>query len=290
VVDEERMHIETAIEFGEETNHDVSPQQIQEDLRLFIVPDVQKLISAYQHGEWVRHGLRVVLAGKPNVGKSSLMNQLLRQERVIVTEIAGTTRDTIEEGFEIEGVPILLTDTAGLRRSNDPIETIGQNKAQQAIDKADLVLFMIDGSRPVDDDDRELAEKIDGRPLLVLRNKSDLIPNPDRRAMLDQTPPEGYLDISALTGEGLERLKTIILSYCGENQRIEEEKYLPNQRQKELLVKIQTVLERALEEGQTLETLAIDLRDSERYFNQILGIDVEQDVLDAIFQRFCIGK
>jgi tRNA modification GTPase len=290
VMDEERIHIEVAIEFGEETEEDVSPQQIQENLGRFIVPEVQHLISAYQHGEWVRHGLRVVLAGKPNVGKSSLMNQLLRQERVIVTEIAGTTRDTIEEGFEIEGVPILLTDTAGLRRSADPIETIGQSKAQQAIDQADLILFMIDGSCPVEDDDRELAKKVDGRPLMVLRNKSDLVPNPDRRAVLDQPPPEGYLDISALTGEGLERLKAKILSYCGENQRLEDDRYLPNQRQKDLLVKVRNVLRMALEEGQTLETLAIDLRDCERYFNQILGIDVEQDVLDAIFQRFCIGK
>jgi tRNA modification GTPase len=290
VIDEARIHIEAAIEFGEETDLDVTPQDIQKDLRNLIVPDVQQLINAYQQGEWVRHGLRVVLAGKPNVGKSSLMNQLLRQERVIVTEVAGTTRDTIEEGFEIDGVPILLTDTAGLRRSADPIEMMGQAKAQRAIEQADLILFMIDGSQPLEEADRDLAEKIDGRPRLILRNKSDLVPNPARRTGLDRPPPEGYLDISALKGDGLERLKNRILAHVGVSQRMEDEACLPNRRQKELLEKIHSSLAFALESGQTLETLAIDLRDCEGYFKQILGIDVDQDVLDAIFQRFCIGK
>ncbi len=290
VIDDCRVRIEAAIEFGEEADMDVSWQDIQEVMGRAIAPVVNQMVSAHRNGEWLRQGLSVVLAGKPNVGKSSLMNMLLQRERVIVTEVAGTTRDTIEEGFDIGGVPILLTDTAGLRRNADPIEIIGQNKARQAVEQSDLVLFMIDGSRPVDDSDCDLRERLDGLPHLVVRNKSDLVPDPNRRTCLDPPPLDGYLDISALRGDGIEALKAKILTYAGINQGVEIDPWIPNRRQKDLLVKIQGVLANAGEACPTIDTLAIDLRDCEGYFNQILGIDVEQDVLDAIFQRFCIGK
>ena len=290
IIDDCRMRIEAAIEFGEEAEMDVSPKEIQEVLVRAIVPVVSQMVSAHRKGEWLRNGLRVVLAGKPNVGKSSLMNMLLQRERVIVTEIAGTTRDTIEEGFDIGGIPILLTDTAGLRPNADPIEMIGQKMAQQAIEQSDVVLFMIDGSQPVDGSDQDLLERLEGLPYLVVRNKSDLVTDPRQRACLVPDPLEGYLDISALFGDGLEALKAKILTYAGINQDTEIDPWLPNRRQKDLLVKISSVLANACEAGPTIDSLAIDLRDCERYFNQILGIDVQQDVLDAIFQRFCIGK
>jgi len=285
-----RVRIEAAIDFGEEDGTDLSAQEIQNGIRHGLPPPVQQLIAAYQQGEWVRHGLRVVLAGKPNVGKSSLMNQLLNRERVIVTDIPGTTRDTVEEGFDIEGVPIRLTDTAGLRSSQDPVERIGQAMAEQAMEQADLILFMIDGSQPVDAADRAIAEKLGHQPHLVLRNKSDLVPDPGERARLDPPPTGGYLDISALHGEGLERLKAQILLRAGVEPRMETEACLPNLRQKNLLAQARDVLTDALASDSGLDTLAIDLRDCERYLNQILGIEVEQDVLDEIFQRFCIGK
>lgn len=289
-VDDLRMRTEAAIEFDEETDLDLSPQEIQDELQSRILPVVAELVEGYQQGEWVRHGFRVVLAGKPNVGKSSLMNQLLRQDRVIVTEVAGTTRDTVDEGFEIDGIPVVLTDTAGLRPSEDPIERIGQEKAQQAIDRADLILLMIDGSQPVEDEDLALVKRLKDRPCLFLRNKSDLFADAGPCAILEPPPCDGYVDVSALRGDGLESLKERILSRAGMARHNDVEACLPNRRQKDLLVKIKTMFDNALETFQTLETLAIDLRDCERYLNQILGIDVDQDVLDAIFQRFCIGK
>ena len=290
IIEDSRMQIEAAIEFGEETEMDVAPRDIQDLLGNTVLPVIDQLVAGHQRGEWLRNGLRVVLAGKPNVGKSSLMNRLLKKERVIVTEIAGTTRDTIEEGFEIEGVPILLSDTAGLRCNPDPIERIGQEKARQAIEQADLILFMIDGSRSVDDYDRELAEELEGLPQLVVRNKVDLVADPAQRAVLDQPPSDGYLDISALRGDGIETLKAKIMDHIGENLEIDNDPWLPNRRQKDLLVKVQTLIGSALEKGQTIDALSMDLRDCERYFNQILGIDIEQDVLETIFKRFCIGK
>ena len=219
IIEDSRMRIEAAIEFGEETEMDVAPQDIKDLLAHIVLPVIDKLVAAHQQGEWLRNGLHVVLAGKPNVGKSSLMNCLLQKERVIVTEFAGTTRDTIEEGFEIEGVPIILSDTAGLRSNPDPIERIGQEKARQAIERADLILFMIDGSQSADDYDRDLAANIEGLPHLVVRNKVDLVADPAKRAVLDQRPLDGYLDISALRGDGLETLKAKILDHVGERFR-----------------------------------------------------------------------
>jgi len=290
VIGDLRMRTEAAIEFDEETDIDLLPQDLHKHLQNKILPVITQLIESYQQGEWIRHGLRVVLAGKPNVGKSSLMNRLLHQERVIVTEVAGTTRDTIEEGFEINGIPVVLTDTAGLRPSKDPIERIGQEKAQQAIDRADLILLMIDGSQPVTEEDRVIAKRLEGYPCLVLRNKSDLFAEGGAQAALEPPPRDGYLDVSALSGHGLESLKNRIVFRAGMTQRNDDEAFLPNRRQKDLLVKIKTMLDNAIETWQTLETLAIDLRDCEQYLNQILGINVDQDVLDGIFERFCIGK
>ncbi len=290
IIDESRMRIEAAIEFGEETDMDVAPQDIQDMLGQKVLPVINQLIVAHQHGEWLRNGLRIVLVGKPNVGKSSLMNRLLQKERVIVTPIAGTTRDTIEEGFEIEGVPILLTDTAGLRRHPDPIERVGQEKAWQAIEQADLLLFMIDGSQSVDDYDRELADKVEGRPHLVVRNKVDIVADPARRASFAAPPLDGYLDISALRGDGLETLKTKIMDHFGEDLAIGNDTWLPSRRQKDLLMKVQSLLSDSLATSPTIDALAMDLKDCEHYFNQIIGIDVEPDVLETIFKRFCIGK
>ena len=290
IIDDSRMRIEAAIEFGEETDMDIAPQDIQDVLDQTVLPVVDQLIAAYQHGEWLRNGLRVVLVGKPNVGKSSLMNRLLQKERVIVTPIPGTTRDTIEEGLEIKGIPILLTDTAGLRRHPDPIERIGQEKAWQAVEQADLILFMIDGSQSVDDYDRDMVAKFEGLPHLVVRNKVDLVADPTRLAVLDRLPLDGYLDISALRGDGIETLKSLIIDRFGEDIGIENDTWLPNRRQKEILVKVQSLLSGMFTTNPTIDALAIDLRDCERYFNQILGIDVEPDVLETIFKRFCIGK
>lgn len=288
-----RSLIEAAIDFDDEIQTDIPLDSIADKIAVQVIPALQELVSNYQSGRLLREGLRVVLAGKPNVGKSSLMNKLLNQERVIVSEVPGTTRDTIEEGIEIDGIPILICDTAGLADSNDPIERIGQKRSQEAIENSDLILFMIDGSQPLDDSDRGLVEFLGERFHLVLRNKIDLVKNMDQLTRLKKTPTEGYLDISAIDGQGLDGLKKRLLSAAGVDQRAEAEACLPNLRQKMLLNKVLSVLSGVLDQiGTTgyFETLAIDLRDCERYFNQILGDDVEPDVLDEIFNRFCIGK
>lgn len=293
VVIEMRALIEAAIEFGDEIETEIPLEALKTQITDQLIGPVRNLISQYEGGRLLRDGLRVVLAGKPNVGKSSLLNQLLEQDRAIVTDVPGTTRDTIEEGIEIDGIPILICDTAGLAESTDPIERMGQKRAQAAIEKADLVLFMIDGSQPLDDNDRELLSFLGDRAYIVLRNKVDLVFDDSQPTPLDETPSEGYLDISALHGQGLTALKSRLLAAARVDQKAEADACLPNLRQKMLLTQAMAVLSETTDqkrEGIVADMAAIDLRDCEGYFNQILGDGVEQDVLDEIFNRFCIGK
>jgi len=293
IVIEARALVEASIDFGEEIEGESPLDAIRTNLLEQVVPAAKDLVENYRSGRLLREGLRVVLAGKPNVGKSSLMNQLLNQDRAIVTDVPGTTRDTIEEGIEIEGIPVIICDTAGLSDSDDPIERLGQQRALDAIEHADMILFMIDGSLPLEPSDHDLVQIIGNRTHIVLRNKIDLVPHPDQRTPLDHTPMGGWLDISALKGVGIDALKKTLLSASGIDHRGEAEACLPNLRQKILLTRVLSVLSGGLsQDASTIaaETLAMDLRDVEGYFNQILGINVEHDVLDDIFNRFCIGK
>jgi tRNA modification GTPase len=293
IVIEIRALIEAGIEFGEEVEIEGPLDKIETQISDQLMGPLRKLVNQYEDGRLLREGLRVVLAGKPNVGKSSLLNQLLEQDRAIVTNVPGTTRDTIEEGIEIDGIPILICDTAGLGESEDPIERMGQKRTQDAIENADLVLFMVDGSQPLDDNDRDLIAFLGDREQIVLRNKIDLVSGNHHLTALDETPLESYLDISALHGQGVEVLKKRLLDAARVDQRAEAQACLPNLRQKILLTRALAVLSGAIDqirEDIDIDLIAIDLRACEDYFNQILGDGVEQDVLDEIFNRFCIGK
>ena len=293
IVIELRALIEAAIDFGDDIEGAAPDMSLRDRITSALRLPVENLLRHYHDGRLLREGLRVVLAGKPNVGKSSLMNQLLNHERAIVTDVPGTTRDTIEESIQIDGIPIRICDTAGLRSSDDPLERMGQQRAQMAIDTADLILLMIDGSQPLDDNDRHLLGRLAHRSYVVVRNKIDLVSDADMLTVLDQTPLGGYLYISALNGTGMQRLKKRLLEAAGVDERAEAEACLPNTRQRELLKRALAVLNSAVEPvmgSESLDTMAMDLQDCQRYFNQILGIDVEKDVLDDIFARFCIGK
>lgn len=287
-----RSRIEAAIDFGEEDGTAFSPGRVHAMLRAEVMPAVEKLLEGHAEGRLLRHGMRVALAGKPNVGKSSLMNLLLRRNRAIVTEYPGTTRDTIEEGVAIDGLPILLNDTAGLREAEDPVEQIGQKRAKEAIAAADFVLMIIDASRPIDTSDNDILALIEDRPYLLVRNKVDLVPEESRRSGAELPHPYGRVDISALYEQGLEALKQRIVGFAGVDGAGESDGCMPNQRQKQLLTKAYSALQSAVAPeggGGALELMAVDLKDCEGYFNQILG-DVAVDVLDTIFGRFCIGK
>ena len=288
-----RARIEAAIDFGEEDDTRLAPRSLRELIRTEMIPVVEKLLEGYAEGRLLRHGMRVALAGKPNVGKSSLMNVLLRRNRAIVTEYPGTTRDTLEEGLVINGLPILLNDTAGLGVTQDPVEEMGQTRAKEVIADADLVLMIIDASRPTDSMEDDILALIADRPYILVRNKVDLVPEVGKRSGRGLPHPNGRLDISARYEHGIEALKHRIIELAGVEGCTESDGCMPNQRQKILLTEALCLLKSAgdpEEGGSALELMAVDLKDCERYFNQILGVDVNADVLDTIFSRFCIGK
>lgn len=260
-----------------------------------LLPAIADLIDHYAERRVLREGLGLTLVGKPNVGKSSLLNALVRKERAIVTPIPGTTRDLIEDSFLLAGVQIRILDTAGIRAKADRIETIGINKALESMDQADLVIWLIDRSEPLSAEDDLIHQRLQGKPFLVILNKSDLPPVtlPDQVNHRYQ-PPRGVLEISALSPEDGERLrqhlkKQMLQGLFSETSR----PFVPNLRQQQSLAAASEALRRAVklaaEEGFP-ELVNTELQSARRSFDQILGLGADADLLDRIFSRFCIGK
>ena len=242
----------------------------------------------------LREGMQVTIIGKPNVGTSSLMNALLRETRAIVTEIPGTTRDTIEEGVSVRGIPIRLTDTAGIRQTEDVIEKIGIEKSKESFNRADLVIFMIDRSQPLDEEDYEIIRHLDGKKSIVILNKTDLPPvvsDEEARALL----PEAVL-IEAAVGQsiGITELEDAIenLVYGGRVKQ-QDSVLVSNVRHIALLEEAQRALDDAIgmaESLQPLEFLEIDVNHAYELLGEIIGEAVGDDIIEEVFARFCLGK
>ena len=247
-------------------------------------------------GRIIREGLAVAIIGRPNVGKSTLLNALLQEERAIVTPIPGTTRDRIEEWVELDGIPFKLIDTAGVREVRDEVERIGVELALKAAEGADLVLFMLDLSEPLTAEDRAIARPLAGKRALLLLNKSDLGRSfsPQEALQALGIEPEGVLEISAKLGTGLEELKRRLVELVWEG-RLErpEGLFLLNIREKELLQRAKEALGRTLADaraGATPDLLAIGLEEVLTILGELTGEDLTEEVIDRIFADFCVGK
>lgn len=252
--------------------------------------EMERMIASFQTGRTLREGLSILLLGRPNVGKSSLLNTLIGEARAIVTDIPGTTRDTIEETFVFGGFPLRLIDTAGVRQTDDPIEAEGVRRAKEKIKGADLVLLVLDGSLSPQEDDFLALEACRGKRILLVRNKSDLSFSPLPVPFTDLP----RVDISVLTGEGIDSLRKAILEPFagGEGERLAEAAILTDRRHREALVRAHEGLSRFLEvsEGISPEFLALELRSILDALGEITGETTPGDVLEQIFSRFCIGK
>lgn len=256
--------------------------------------EIGALLATYDQGRMFREGLKVVITGRPNVGKSSLMNVLLGAERVIVTPIPGTTRDFIEEAIRINGLAVRLTDTAGIREGGDRIEREGVERVWERLAGADVILFLLDGSEDLTGEDRDILARVRGRKVLVAVNKSDL----PRR--LRETVLEGVLGdtrplwISAKKGEGIDRLKEeILLCALGKDVPAEAETMIGNLRHKVAFETAAAFLLKArenLRQGSPAELAAQDLREALQHLGEIVGASTCEEVLDRIFSRFCLGK
>ena len=277
-------HIEAHIDFPDE---DIAPDT-KEQLVKRLESGVQfmdELLATASEGQILRRGIRAAIIGRPNAGKSSLLNQLLGHERAIVSPVPGTTRDTIEETANIRGIPVIFVDTAGIRESRDAIEAEGIRRSRESLARAELVLEVIDGSEPVNDAQEQLTGGTNGKHLLVL-NKIDL---PQKA----EIPQEGHR-ISCKTGEGLEQLKDAIRdAVWGGKVGGEMHEVMINARHQEALQRarrhtLHTI--EALRTNQTIELAAMDLRIATNAIGEIVGKTTTEDILDSIFSQFCIGK
>lgn len=283
-----QVFVEAWIDFPEEELPEEDLQDIQNKISL-IVAQMAELTDSYNTGKLLTEGASILLIGRPNSGKSSLLNSLLGEDRAIVTDIPGTTRDLLEEGITLAGVPVKLVDTAGLRQSSDPVEMEGVRRAKQKIVQADLVLLLIDGSVPFDKQDLFSYEACKGSAVFVVRTKADLM-------QVAELPFSEYpvYQLSTKTGDGLGGLKKAMADFLlGDYQQQGETVLLTEQRHYDSLSAAAKSLKNALNalsENQSLEFIAFDLRDSLQYLGHISGETTTDSVLSGIFSQFCIGK
>jgi tRNA modification GTPase len=252
---------------------------------------IEELLSSVDQGIIYRQGIRAAIVGRPNVGKSSLLNGLLRTSRAIVTPIPGTTRDTLEETINLQGIPLTLVDTAGIAESEDLVEKLGIERSRQALSRADLALMVVDVSEPLQESDWKIADLIGNKPTILVINKTDL---PVAAAVDDLLPGVKRVNISALTEEGLEELEEAIVETIFSGQVVASDVPLANNpRHKEAL---QSTLEhvRAAEDASqrkmSTDFIAIDLAAAVNVLGEITGETATEDLLEIIFSEFCVGK
>jgi tRNA modification GTPase len=289
------VNVEAYIDFPEDEIEISSTQAMLKSMEE-IDKELQILLKTYDEAKFFREGLLTAIVGRPNVGKSSLLNAILKKDRAIVTEFPGTTRDIIEEYLNIKGLPLRIMDTAGIREVQDIAEKEGVKRSLQSIKDADLVIAIFDSSEPLKDEDFEVIQKVKDKNTIFVLNKSDLQSAIDRNSIssLVPRPSSSILNISATRGDGLEDLKDRIFESCLKDWKEEREGVVvTNLRHKIAIENAKTSLNRAVSaliENQPLEILALELRDSLDRLGEVVGVVTTEDILNKIFNNFCIGK
>ena len=285
------VQLEAAIDYPEEDIEEVTYDRAAEVLAEGQAA-VARLVRQGSAGRILREGLRTAIVGRPNVGKSSLLNSLLQADRAIVSNIPGTTRDIIEEQMTIGGIPLVLTDTAGLRDTEDLVEKIGVERSRAALEDAQLALVVLDGSQPLSGEDRELLRSLKDRKKLILVNKSDLPQMLDTEGLQREYGSSDVIVLSVKTGEGMEQVEQWLREFVyGEGS--ESGSMTQNARQQDLLEKALRSLEDALEGARQhlpYDCLTIDLTQTLHDLGEITGEDVPDEIIDEIFAQFCVGK
>ena len=256
--------------------------------------EIGSLLATAGAGRMIREGIRVAIVGRPNVGKSSLMNCLLRQSRAIVTEIPGTTRDTIEEAVSIRDIPVYLIDTAGIRQTEDLVEMIGIERTKEAFNSADLVVFIADASEPLTEEDGDILARLEDRRSLVLLNKTDLGNAVTPRDITNISPNSDIIKTSLISGSGITEIEDRIESLVYGGQLAQKDSVMvSNVRHEELLRKAGQSIDDATvitETGEPLDIIEIDIREAYDSLGEIIGETVSDEVIDEVFSRFCLGK
>ncbi len=286
-------HLEVSIDFAEEDVEEITYQTLEEKA-IELRNEIKKLYDTAESGKILRDGLKTVIVGKPNVGKSSLLNSILGENRAIVTDIAGTTRDVIEEFVNIKGIPLKIVDTAGIRETEDVVEKIGVEKSRESFSTADLVIMVLDASRKLSEEDMEILESLKNKKTIVLLNKMDLEPQIELEKIEEFVNSEDIIKISALKHQGIEELQDKIeaMVYHG-SVKNSSNLMITNSRHKDALFKAYESINdaiSAIEQRMPYDFIEVDFKNIWDYLGYINGDTVREDLLDTIFANFCIGK
>jgi len=286
-------HIEASIDYPEYEIGDLSLEQMTTSINEN-KSKIQALVQSFDNGKIIREGIKTAIIGKPNVGKSSLLNALLRENRAIVTDIPGTTRDVLEEYMNIHGIPIKLIDTAGIRSTEDQIERIGVERSMVQLEEADLIIFMLDVSRPLDHEDRHIMSLIADKEIVCLMNKIDLVETIDRQEIRSIIGSGHMIDVSTKNLDGIDALEQYIRQqFIQGDIDLNNEVYITNVRHKNALVdavkSLTNVLE-SIEIGMPEDCWSIDIKDAYDHIGIVTGDSVSEDMMAEIFSRFCLGK
>lgn len=259
-----------------------------------IICELNKLINSYRNGKVFKEGIQTVIVGKPNAGKSSLLNVLAGHERAIVTEIEGTTRDVIEEQINLQGITLNVVDTAGIRQTDDKVEKIGVDKAVDYVENADLVIYVADSSRNLDENDEKILDMIYDKKKIVLLNKSDLEPVVTRKMIEEKAGDAPVIEVSAAEERGISELGDLIKDmFLKGDISFNEEIYITSARQKDALCRAVESMKKVIESidnGMPEDFYSIDLMDAYEALGSITGEEVGDDLINEIFSRFCMGK
>ncbi len=287
-------HIEVTVDYPEHDIEEITGEKVYEDA-LQLQASLNKLLQGFEKGRIIREGLSLVIIGRPNVGKSSLLNELAGKNKAIVTDIPGTTRDIIEEYINVNGIPVKITDTAGIRETEDEVEKIGVEKAKKALENADLIVIMVDASAGISEEDLEIARQVGDRKFILLVNKVDIAAISDVDSIVKQF--EGAFKIirtSIKEGTGIEELENTIEQMFTQGEiNTENDILVTNVRHKDLIEKSLTSIKdacTAYEAGMPLDCITIDIKNAAEYLGQVTGESVSEDIMHEIFSRFCIGK
>lgn len=286
-------HIEASIDFPEHDIEELTIENVKNNI-LIAKDNIKELLNTYDEGKIQREGLSTAIVGRPNVGKSSLLNVLLKENRAIVTDIPGTTRDIIEEYLNLGGILIKLIDTAGLRETEDVVEKIGVERTKEAIDKADLIIFVIDVFEKLTKEDWDIISLTKGKKVIVVGNKIDLGINANLDEIQRIFGKNSIVKMSIKEYKGIKEIEKAIVDivYSG-SVKSKNTSLISNVRHKFLLEKTEDSLEKAqeaIETGIPVDLISVDIRDAWRYLGEITGDTVEEDIVTEIFSRFCIGK
>lgn len=291
-------HIEVSVDYPEYDYDEVENDNVISLLNKKVI-EINNILSTYEQGKYIKDGVNVVILGKPNVGKSSLLNTLSRSQKAIVTEIPGTTRDVIEERINIGNIILNLSDTAGIRKTDDFVEKIGVKRSIEKIDEADLVIYLLNVESDIDDEDKEILSKIQnkGIKLITVINKIDKGQKLKFDGILDELKRFGVNEVikmSVLNNEGIDELKNKIEEIFNTNDLdFENELIITNERHRDLLNKSKEYLEVAkkeIEDNEPIDIVSIVIKNATKSLGEIIGADVNQDIVNKIFEKFCLGK